>query len=77
MAVKWNDAMNAKDLPEFVDIFVNNRMSSEKVREYVDIVWAATVIGGTTPKYFKKYGTTKPADTPALEANRNTRILGG
>eukprot|EP00957_Ditylum_brightwellii_P020033 1512303-Ditylum_brightwellii.AAC.1 len=62
VAVKWSNATNVKDPSETVEIFLTNRMPPEKVRKRADI-----------PKYFKKYGATKLANTPALEADRNAR----
>eukprot|EP00957_Ditylum_brightwellii_P005591 428127-Ditylum_brightwellii.AAC.1 len=44
------------------------------MREYVDFVWATTGKDATL-LYFKKYGTTEPTDTLALEANRNAKML--
>eukprot|EP00957_Ditylum_brightwellii_P145822 11103538-Ditylum_brightwellii.AAC.1 len=75
VAVKWNGTMNAKDPLDFVIIFDKNGTSLEKVREYVNLVWAMVGQGADTPNYSKKYGATEPADTPALEAGRNMRRL--
>eukprot|EP00957_Ditylum_brightwellii_P158387 12055231-Ditylum_brightwellii.AAC.1 len=75
VAVKWSNATNVKDPSKIVDIFVTNGTPPEKMREYADLIWATTGKGTDTPKHFKKYGATELADTPALEADRNTRRL--
>eukprot|EP00957_Ditylum_brightwellii_P149785 11407126-Ditylum_brightwellii.AAC.1 len=54
VAVKWSNATHVKDLSQLVDIFVTNGMPSERVREYMDLIWATMGKGAGTPKYFKK-----------------------
>eukprot|EP00957_Ditylum_brightwellii_P120723 9208175-Ditylum_brightwellii.AAC.1 len=75
VAAEWKNATHIKDPFKMVDIFVTNRMSPEKVRECIDLAWATAGKRVDTPKYFKKYGGTEPADTPVLEPDMNARML--
>ena len=62
------------DQDEIVDTFHSNTVSKQVVADHVDMVWAETAYGATTPLYFD-YFATNPTNTAELSAFRNTRKL--
>eukprot|EP00957_Ditylum_brightwellii_P109841 8378000-Ditylum_brightwellii.AAC.1 len=64
VAVEWAEA-HPRNATKVMNIFESSSNESKKTEEHVDLVWAETDHGSAadrTPKYFKNFGRTNPAD---------------
>eukprot|EP00957_Ditylum_brightwellii_P192765 14677961-Ditylum_brightwellii.AAC.1 len=64
VAVEWAEA-SPSNATKVVNIFESSGNELKKTEEHVDLVWGKTDHWSAvfqTPKYFKNFGGTKPAD---------------
>ena len=72
---QWPDGgRKAPIIVSMVDIFQSYQIENQKVIDCVNMIWATTDHGPHTPKYYKRFST-NPADTAALNYERNQRRL--
>ena len=75
IATEWIKAVSTNAIM-VVNVFDKTRIKISKVKEHFELVWADTQhksVADKTSKYFKNFGTTKPADDVGLNLARNTR----